>query len=194
MSDNRVPTPERVEDQGGSVGRVKLPELDVDGGDYFDDRERLQDVVDQRERQLLAAFKENARLEEVRTREKNHLSQCLIMASAETNDWRRRTLKAEGTPEDELPKQFDHLPGWLHGGKTISDNRERCLKFTRERAETAEATLALRDTEIARLKEVLQEVFVMMTGAEGTNAPFDAERWSKCVLRVEAELARLRGE
>lgn len=36
----------------------------------------------------------------------------------------------------------------------------------------------------------LHEAFVVISGGEGSNDPFDAERWSKAVLGVQAALAK----
>lgn len=40
--------------------------------------------------------------------------------------------------------------------------------------------------EIERLKGLLREAFIVMSGGEGCNSPFDAERWSNAVLAIKA--------
>lgn len=77
------------------------------------------------------------------------------------------------------------LASWLKRDKVNFDDvlaaEKECLAY-KARAEAAEAYNA-------SLVKTLKEVLIVMTGADGCNAPFDAERWSKAVDAVQAALA-----
>lgn len=188
----RTPESPQLLDQGGSVGEVKLPELDEIGRRCILERDTFRKLTETSEdfagrmRRLViserdAALKENPELRATNAEQYIREAQIAMQqarraetaeASLVRKDLRIEQLLAE---IDQLTRQYSHL-----------------LKLRSD----SESTIALRDTEIARLKEEVSIMHGALDYMNQYNGRSNAEciRMARADHESDAELARLRGD
>lgn len=88
------------------------------------------------------------------------------------------------------------IPRYIHDAYTNVihtsdvDGNERPLSLCHVAVKAALKAQAQHGDKVREgLVEALKEAYIVMTGKEGSNSPFDAERWAKAITGIEWALA-----